>query len=1626
MINPKHNYINTTRARLSALPEGAPTVAQGILKRLSGNLSALAANFMAALALLILAPSAQAKIEPPGCNGSALGIFLQADTQVAHVGDSINYSVQLFNGPFPNCQAETVTARVTTPDGVVHPLTLRRTTLNPGDSDNYPNVVRYVIRAQDLQADPGSGLSILKATALTEGVIHQNIVDSAGSAFQSLNTYVVEPCIAVTRECVAQANGTISVSGTVRNCGTVPLTNVLVVSLVGGVSTPVLGPTVLAINETRTYSTSYTPSAVCDPSTGRTVATGRDYVVLGSIITSPETVTAEASSTCQLTFTPGIAVEHDCPLVAPQLNGSFAFRSTVRNTGNITLNNVVVSNNGTAVQTIASLAPGASVVVNNSLAAAGCSINSTLTATGTSTCGQAVNATKSITCTALTSPSILVSHACPITITRAGSAVVYTGKVRNSGNVTLTNVKVVADQPVPNTVIAEIASLAPGAEQNITGSIPTAADTCSVTVRLTAAGNDACTADVVSNAVTGVCPVDTVPSIVVTQNCPAVTPAPGATFTFTGTVRNSGDVTLNNVVVRSALTGNTVLATFTQLLPGVTADYSGSATAPVSACAMTNTVTAVATDKCGSRTTQNSATLTCPVGGAGGLLVTVACPAGNPAPNSVVNYTGTVRNPGNSAVTNVKVVDGNGTTVASFASLAPGATQSFTTAVTAQAGACSVTLTLGATAIDQCSGAAIAPQTASATCDIQTTPAIVVTHDCPTGGPIIPGIATTFGGSVRNTGNVALDGVVVKQGDTILLGPTTLNPNESKPFTGSVIASTDTCTVTTTVTASGRNVCADTTVSNTSTKSCPVKSNPGLAISSECPPNATAPGGSVTATTTVRNTGDSTLNSVTVNSDRTSSRVFGPISLAPGATATFTHSFNASTTECAITEKLSASATDRCGVTVAAETIKTCPILGDGRIAIGVRCGTGAIAPGGTGAFTGTVTNTGNITLKDVSVTLANGTVVKTFATLAPGEKGNFDGTFPVPTGVCDVTVTVGVVAADKCAGIGTTSTASATCPITTTPGLRITHACPESPTLVGKTLTFSGTVENTGNVSLRNVVVLNGTTVVYGPATLAPQEKTTFFGSFIVPPTATGCTTTYTLTGSGVDVCSSKLTTAAPINAECPVLHNPSIVVTRDCPATTVEQGETLRYNGVVLNNGDVTLRNIVVTSSQTGTKQVYKISSLAPGKSAKFSGSFSVPDNCCTVTDTLTVTSTSDCSGVTVRDTTTVTCPVHFTPGISVTKVCVGDPVEIGESQEFRGVVKNTGNITLVNVNVEVIHAAGTTKVHGPIALAPGESINYRGSYVVPPDSCGNDVVVAHGRSICGDTDAHASAATSCPVITSPGIQVIKNCPEVSPVSEGEYTFTGTVYNTGNVTLTNVTVYNSRPAANTQVFHVAALQPGESKTFTATYTLSHECCEVVDTLTTRGYSKCDGLPCTHSSTAVCPMATRPALTITKSPVEGMPMYDGVARNTGDINLTNVTITAGGITLVGPIELAPGETVKFTGITDGQGTDVTVVVKGTDACKGTEIAAAANYSGGIGGEIPAAIVIQEISTSGAEVTVKWSATAGSVYRLQAADSLTAPWQNCPGDVTASGVTATKVDNNGGAQVKLYRILKVQ
>jgi Prealbumin-like fold domain len=142
------------------------------------------------LVSMVREKSTFADVSPVGCTGSGLGISLFSNSMLAHIGDVLSFSVDVFNGTNGGsivCDATDIQASIVTPDGITHPITLLRTSLSSGQIDSYPNVVTYTARAQDATPD-----GILRVTASDTGVIHQNIVDSQGGSNQGLNVHVLD------------------------------------------------------------------------------------------------------------------------------------------------------------------------------------------------------------------------------------------------------------------------------------------------------------------------------------------------------------------------------------------------------------------------------------------------------------------------------------------------------------------------------------------------------------------------------------------------------------------------------------------------------------------------------------------------------------------------------------------------------------------------------------------------------------------------------------------------------------------------------------------------------------------------------------------------------------------------------------------------------------------------------------------------------------------------------------------------------------------------------------------------------------------------------------------------------------------------------------------------------------------------------------------------------------------------------------------------------------------------------------------------------------------------------------------------------------------------------------------
>jgi uncharacterized repeat protein (TIGR01451 family) len=1362
---------------------------------------------------------------------------------------------------------------------------------------------------------PASCSSTSTSTATGESICGIAVTNTASTTCP----IITAPAIAVTQVCPVIPpipGGLLTYSGSVSNAGNIMLTNVVVLNNMSGV-TPVFTAAMLAPGAVTNFTGSYVAPASCS-STSTSTATGESICGVA--------VTNTASTTCPITTAPGIIVTKVCP-TQPVVPGQLlTFSGSVSNNGNVTLTNIVVVNNqpvaNTMIFTVSSLAPGAVTNFTGSYAApTNCSVADTLIATGRSICGVAVTNTVSATCPILTAPAIEVTQTCPIISVLPGGILTYSGTVSNAGNITLTNVIVMNNRPANNTVIFTAVSLAPGATTNFTGSYQVPVDCCVVWSTVQASGQG-CAGVTVTDTDTATCTVLTLPQIVVTKVCTPGVLRPGDLLTYSGSVSNAGNITLVNVTVVNNHDGGTLTLSGNGILaPGEMAGYTASYIVPADFCG-SDTVTASGSDYCSDAPVANSVTTTCPITTTPRITVTKNCPLVPTPRGGLLTYTGSVSNAGNVTLVDVFVVDHyqtdcytwtNGPVIGPI-TLAPGASATFSGSYAAPMSCCQVMDTVTASGQDRCSGSNVM-ETATAICPLLTTPSIAVVQNCPV-NPIPMGSVYMFGGYVTNTGDVVLTNVFVfsPQGtNTPVLGPIDLAPGESETYSGSYTVPFNTCSVS--VMASGSDLCGGNVVINTA--SCPVATTALLALTQNCPVAPVVPGGLLTYSGTVSNAGNITLiNIVVVNNLSGATPVFTTATLAPGASANFNGSYLAPAS-CSSTSTSTATGLSICGVAVTNTVSATCPITIIPLIAITQNCPVSPTVPGGLLIYSGTVSNAGSVTLINIVVTndQSGNTPLISVATLAPGASTNFTGSYVAPTS-CSSTSTSTAIGESIC-GVAVTNTASTTCPIITAPAIAVTQVCPVTPPIPGGLLTYSGSVSNAGNITLTNVIVLNnlsGATPLISVATLTPGESTNFAGSYVVPAS---CSSTSTSTATGQSICGVVVTNTA--STTCPIITAPAIAVTQVCPMVPPIPGGLLTYSGSVSNAGNITLTNVIVLNNLSGATPLISVATLTPGESTNFAGSYVAPASCSS-TSTSTATGQSIC-GITVTNTASTTCPITTTPLLTITQNCPANPAIPGELLTYSGSVSNAGNITLNNILV-INSQSGNTPLFPAATLAPGESTNFTGSYIAPTSPATTSTSTVHATSLCG-VPVTNSASSTCPIVTTPAIAVTKLCPPVPVAPGGTLVFTGTVTNTGNITLTNVFVVDSQPAPNTPVFGPIILAPGMGTNFTGSYLVPLNICSVADTLTASGNDASTGIAITNTASATCELMTTPVITIAEDcppgPVTngGSVVFGGSVCNSGNITLTNILVFSGqpsNFLVLGPITLAPGACAPFTG----------------------------------------------------------------------------------------------------------------
>ncbi len=313
-----------------------------------------------------------------------------------------------------------------------------------------------------------------------------------------------------------------------------------------------------------------------------------------------------------------------------------------------------------------------------------------------------------------------------------------------------------------------------------------------------------------------------------------------------------------------------------------------------------------------------------------------------------------------------------------------------------------------------------------------------------------------------------------------------------------------------------------------------------------------------------------------------------------------------------------------------------------------------------------------------------------------------------------------------------------------------------------------------------------------------------------------------------------------------------------------------------VVTNNGNVTLTNVVVTDERTGavfTKidgaeiangtNAYTIASMAPNASHTFEVTYEVTED--------DILDAADANGMLANRVTVegenpdgedpeppqpgeAEVPVEEpNPSLSVTKSAMGEAPEDGykpgDTVTYQVVVKNDGNLTLTNVVVtdERENAAFTTVEDANFEfdgntvtigeMLPNATYTFEVTYEVTEGDilAEGDTLVNTGGNVTGDgpegEDPDPEETTEEVPVEEPkaslSVEKTSDAVEGTTYRAGDtITYTITVTNDGNLTVTNITLEDT--LVEEKGIEVAGydtpfdLEPGESKEFTYTYTVT------------------------------------------------------------------------------------------------------------------------------------------------------------------------------------------------------------
>ncbi|MEY4373480.1 MAG: hypothetical protein RL219_2249, partial [Actinomycetota bacterium] len=634
--------------------------------------------------------------------------------------------------------------------------------------------------------------------------------------------------------------------------------------------------------------------------------------------------------------------------------------------------------------------------------------------------------------------------------------------------------------------------------------------------------------------------------------------------------------------------------------------------------------------------------------------------------------------------------------------------------------------------------------------------------------------------------------------------------------------------------------------------------NPKLAVTKVASPTTvTAAGQPVSYTITAKNTGNVALTNVSVSDPKVGTLSCTPTipvaTLAINASISCTGSYTATQADVdagSIANTATATGTPPSGPAITGTGSATVTATRTPGLSV-VKSVTPTMFtnPGETLNYTITATNTGNVSLTNVSVSdpkvsslLCSPTIP--VAKLAPGAQVVCSGSRVVSNADVTANIITNTATATGTPPTGSAITASGSATATglpRNPSLAVTKtASPTAMTTVGETITYTIRATNDGDAVLTNVTVSDP--MVSGlmclpaipVASLGLGESISCQGTYTVKQSdldsSTPLENTATASGDSTAGSASKSAKATVTKVAAPALTVAKTV----SPTSFLLPGEILNYQIRVTNTGNVTVSNVSVSDPKVSSLNCapsLPVTSLAPGAQILCTASRTVTNSdvvAGSVVNTATASGTAPGGAPVSGSDTATSTGSPLDPKLDVTKTASPTAFSrVGETVSYTITAVNTGNVPLTNVSVSDPKAGPLSCTPAlPVAtLAVGASITCLGTSVVTQADVDAGSIVntasASGTSPLGGFVGDAAALTVPGPVAAPQLSLSKSASPSTYTAAGDLlTYTIVATNTGNVTLSNVIVLDPGVASLScsAPVPVPSLAPGERVTCTGT----------------------------------------------------------------------------------------------------------------------------------------------------------------------------------------------------------------